>query len=123
MVMRRSILMLVPLALVVLLLASGVALAKNIGGDEGDNTLTGTKRADTIHGRGGDDVIYGKRGNDTIYGENGDDSLYGGKGRDRLYSAGTYMDVVDCGRGGRDRAEVDASDQVVNCERVVVVTP
>ncbi len=123
MVMRRSILVLVPLALALMLLASGVALAKNIGGDENDNILRGTKSADTIHGRGGNDVVYGRAGNDRIYGEDGEDRLYGGKGRDRIYTAGAQADVVDCGRGGRDWAEVNASDQVVNCERVVELTP
>jgi Ca2+-binding RTX toxin-like protein len=123
MVMRRSIVVLVPLALAVMLLVSGVALARNIGGDENDNILRGTKRADTIHGRGGDDVVHGRAGNDRIYGENDQDTLYGGKGRDRIYSAGAHADVVDCGRDRRDWAEVDASDQVVRCERVVEVTP
>ena len=119
--MRKPIVVLVSLALA-MMLVSGVALAKNIGGDEGDNTLTGTKRADTIHGRSGNDFIRGKGGNDQIYGESGQDQLYGGKGRDRIFSAGNQVDVVDCGRGDRDRAEVDALDQVsANCERVVIV--
>jgi len=108
-----------------MLLASGVALSKNIGGDENDNILTGTKRADTIHGRGGDDTVYGKRGNDLIYGENNEDTLYGNRGDDRIYAAGAHPDTVDCGRGRKDRAVVDSEDTVnlITCERVRVEDP
>jgi Ca2+-binding RTX toxin-like protein len=124
MAMRRHVLLLVMLVSAMMLLASGVALSKNIGGDENGNILTGTKRADTIHGRGGNDTVYGKRGNDLIYGENGEDTLYGNRGDDRIYSAGAHMDKIDCGRGRRDRAVVDSSDlPTVNCERVRVEDP
>jgi Ca2+-binding RTX toxin-like protein len=122
MVMRRHVLLLVSLALATMLLASGVALAKNIGGDEDDNIIKGTRYADTIHGRGGDDELYGRRGRDQLYGENGEDKIYGNRGKDRIFTAGAHFDTVDCGRG-KDFAEVDAEDVHVNCERVEVVTP
>ena len=54
-----------------------------------------------------------------IHGDNGVDRLYGGKGNDRIYSAGRVSDVVKCGRGNRDWAEVNPSDKVEGCERVV----
>ena len=58
-------------------------------------------------------------GADVIRGENGEDRLYGGKGNDHIFSAGRVSDVVNCGRGNRDWAEVNPSDKVVGCERVV----
>jgi len=133
--------MLVSLALATIMLSGGVALARSIVGTENDDHLIGTKHADsiyalegndvvkgrqgndTLYGGAGDDQVYGGRGNDKIFGRSGVDKQYGGKGRDRIWSAGEQADVVDCGRGGRDWAEVDSLDQVVNCERVEVVTP
>jgi RTX calcium-binding nonapeptide repeat (4 copies) len=139
--MRRTILLVSLMALAMLLLASGVALAKYIGGTDGDDNLRGTKRADTINSYRGNDVVKGRKGNDTLNGNPGEDRVYGGqgndkifggdgkdqeygsKGRDRISSAGLEADVVDCGPGGRDWAEVDPLDTVVNCERVEMVTP
>jgi Ca2+-binding RTX toxin-like protein len=74
-----------------------------INGNNGDNTLVGTRFADkikgndgddTIRGKGGDDklkggadndVIFGNKGNDKIFGGSGDDDLTGGSGRDGFY--------------------------------------
>ena len=138
--MRRTVL-LVSLMTLVMLLTSGVALAKFISGTDGDDTLRGTKYADNIFANAGNDVVNGLKGNDSltggtgndkvyggagkdkISGKNGEDEEYGGKGKDHIWSAGEERDVVDCGRGGKDVAEVDPLDQVVNCERVEVVTP
>jgi Ca2+-binding RTX toxin-like protein len=142
MVMRRHSLMLVSLALMtMMLLASGVAVAKVINGTSKDDRIRGTKNADTInvkagddvvrsgarhdtiYGDSGEDVLRGGRGNDKIYGGDDADTQYGGRGRDRIFTAGHVRDVVNCGRGGRDWAEVDPLDQIVNCERVKVVEP
>jgi hypothetical protein len=38
---------------------------------------------------------------------------------DRIFTAGRVSDVVKCGRGSRDWAEVNPSDKVEGCERVV----
>ncbi len=58
---------------------------ETIHGDEGDNTLTGTFRADKLYGEGGDDTMYGGEGHDRMRGGDGDDTLKGGQGIDRLY--------------------------------------
>jgi hypothetical protein len=105
-----------------MLLASGVALAATITGTDGNDVLAGTRYADSIGAGAGDDRVNGRAGNDKIWGGDGEDKLYGGKGRDRIYTAGWYTDVVDCGPG-RDWVEVDSTDRVVNCERVVDATP
>jgi Ca2+-binding RTX toxin-like protein len=108
------------------------------------DTLNGTGAAelafglagnDLIRGRGDDDCLVGGSGNDRLLGGPGHDRLTGGTGADRLdggsgvnrYDAGAGDDVVDAANGraelvrcgsGRDRARVDRSDKVRDCERV-----
>ena len=120
--MRKRTLLLVSLALAIMLLTSGVALAKTISGTDGDDFLRGTKKADSIDAMDGDDVVRGRGGNDEIWGGNDEDTLYGNKGRDYIHTAGYFADVVDCGPG-RDRVTVDPTDQHVNCERVIRKDP
>jgi Tol biopolymer transport system component len=56
-----------------------------IVGDDGPETIKGTKKADVIVGNGGNDKIKGKGGNDRICGGRGKDTLIGGPGaKDRL---------------------------------------
>ena len=107
-------------------------------------TLDGSAAADLIFGLGGNDLIRGRDDDDCLVGSSGKDRLLGGAGYDRLtggtgadrligaggvnrYDAGAGNDVVNaanqraelvsCG-SGRDRAQVDRSDRVRNCERV-----
>ena len=123
-----------------LVLGSGVALAALVEGNNNDNALEGTPRADTIHAYGGEDVVWALSGRDEIRGGNGADRLFGnrygdkiigGKGQDRLY--GGYgddrlvgrdlnsrgigqLDVLDCGPG-YDTFAADYDDLVLdNCE-------
>jgi len=128
-----------------LVLGSGVALAALVEGNNGDNTLRGTPKADTIHAYAGNDVVwalsgrdeihgghnadtlYGNRHGDEIIGGNGTDRLYGGYGADRLVgrdlnSSGIgQRDVLDCGPG-HDTFVADFDDRVLdNCEEGVVV--
>jgi hypothetical protein len=56
----------------VLVVASGVALAKNFAGTERGEKIVGTKFADHINALGGDDVVLGYAGPDKIRG--GDDN-------------------------------------------------
>jgi Ca2+-binding RTX toxin-like protein len=120
------------LATIVALALAAPALAAVIDGDRRDNVLVGTNRADTIQGRGGDDRLYGEEDEDTLEGGRGDDRLFGGDGvdtlrgdagNDRLYSAGRLAEVVNCGRGREDFAEVNPSDTVKGCEQVRTVEP
>jgi hypothetical protein len=55
-----------------LVLASGVALAEIINGDNRDNLLRGTARTDQIRGYGGNDRIQGEGGRDLILGGDGE---------------------------------------------------
>ena len=126
------------MALGVLLLGGGMALADTIDGTSGPDDLVGTDKADVIHASGGKDylsglaaadVLYAGAGNDTVVGREGNDRIYGNAGsdvlfsnenNDTIYSGGDRgRDVVKCGQGEDDTAYVDKIDQVKNnCEHV-----
>jgi Ca2+-binding RTX toxin-like protein len=78
-----------------------------INGDELDNRLIGTRKADTINGFGGDDRIFGGNGADTldggygadtIHGQNGDDTIAGGFGNDWILGGNGNDMIVTEGR-------------------------
>jgi Ca2+-binding RTX toxin-like protein len=113
---RRTALLMLAVMAAALVMASGVALAKNFVGTDRGERIVGTDSADTIDANGGDDTVIGKRGADNIRGGNGKDKQYGGRGNDIIHSEGSYRDLINCGRGV-DTAYVDPKDQVVSCER------
>ncbi|MDD3597297.1 calcium-binding protein [Sulfuricurvum sp.] len=61
------------------------AVANNIHGGEGNDSITTGSGADTLYGGAGDDVLASSSGNDTVYGDEGDDFIRGGNGIDILY--------------------------------------
>jgi VCBS repeat-containing protein len=69
-----------------------------ISGDDTDNVLSGTNKADVISGGAGGDVIDGGNGNDVISGGSGSDVIDGGNGND-VISGGSGSDVIDGGNG------------------------
>ncbi len=83
------------------------ALAANIAGTKGNDTLRGTAKADKIAGGAGNDKLYGLGGNDVLSGGAGNDLLVGGPG----------ADVLNCGPG-RDTAIADKTDKLAGCEVV-----
>jgi Ca2+-binding RTX toxin-like protein len=99
-----------------LVLASGVALAATINGDNGPNKLTGTPRADLIRGYGGNDNITGGKGVDRIYAGAGNDYVSSaGDGSRELVKCGPGIDTVDkMPRPG------DMRDNFVGCERALL---
>jgi len=133
--MRKSVLLVASIALAVLL-ASGVALAANIKGDENDNELTGTSSRDTISPFAGNDTVYAlggnddvrhSYGNDYILGGSGDDTLRGGFDNDVIWG-GPGKDLIDCAYlESRDKGEAydtayanrADNDVVVDCKTVV----
>ena len=72
--MRRTALLMLAVMAAALVLASGVALAKNITGTDRGQKIVGTKYADHINAMGGDDVVLGWAGPDKIRGGNDKDS-------------------------------------------------
>jgi len=62
---------------------------------DGDDTVSGTKRADNLWGFGGDDVLLGRGGSDWLYGHRGNDTLTGGVGADTfVFLAGYDHDTI-----------------------------
>ncbi len=82
-----------------ILLATGVALAANIQGTSGNDTLTGTSSADNIYGYGGDDTMSGLEGGDYLDGDMDKDKLYGGGGADKLNGRSGNDPALDGGNG------------------------
>ena len=56
-------------------------------GNEGDDLIHGTEKADELYGGQDHDQMYGSEGNDTMWGGNDDDYLHGEDGDDSLYAA------------------------------------
>ena len=113
---RRTVLILLALMAAVLVVASGVAVAKDYLGTERGERIVGTKFADRINALGGDDVVLGYAGPDKIRGGDDNDQQYGGRGKDIIYSEGGFRDLVNGGKG-IDTAYVDFKDRVKDCER------
>jgi Ca2+-binding RTX toxin-like protein len=67
----RRITLLVAMVAGVLVLASGVALAANIVGNNNPNLLNGTQQSDNIAGAAGNDTINALGGNDRAFGDSG----------------------------------------------------
>jgi Ca2+-binding RTX toxin-like protein len=113
---RRIALLMIAVMAAVLVVASGVALAKNITGTDQGQRIVGTKYADHINALGGDDKVWGNPGPDKIRGGNDNDRQYGGRGKDVIYSEGGFRDLVNGGKG-IDTCYVDSKDLVKGCER------
>ncbi|WP_019673719.1 calcium-binding protein [Psychrobacter lutiphocae] len=61
-----------------------VLIGQTVFAREGNDTVTGTSKADILHAGRGDDVIMAMGGNDRVYGAEGDDFIDGGAGDDVL---------------------------------------
>ncbi len=64
-----------------------------IVGNDSDNSLVGTFRADILLGKGGNDILEGLGGKDTLLGGKNDDYLFGGGGFDLLSGDGDSITV------------------------------
>lgn len=111
--MRRIIVLCTVAALVLVMMAftAGTALARNIEGGPGDDTLIGTANTDTIYGRGGDDLIRGLGARDIIFGGAGNDDLYGGAIGDQIF--GGAGDDYIVGGAGEDELYGFGGDDVI----------
>ena len=116
--------------------ATGViATAKVKRGGPGPDVIRGTSGPDVLRGGRGNDVLRGGRGADRLIGGKDRDRLIGGPGRDefnmrngiQLASPGNDFidardgtpDQINCGKGRRDVAKVDAVEEgVYDCEIV-----
>ena len=116
---------------------AGTAKADRISGSSGSDRISGGRGRDRLFGLGGADCLSGGAGNDILSGGKGNDTLSGGAGNDRITAgpgrnkvnggAGNDVinvrnhrrDVVNCGKGRKDRVIADRVDKLRGCERVV----
>jgi Ca2+-binding RTX toxin-like protein len=130
-ILLRKIAMLLLALVLMMVLASGVALAAAFIGTSGNDELTGTEDNDYLEGRagddllnalGGDDIIYGNKGTDRITPGEGADQVFAGAGNDLIYARDITpsRDLIDCG-GGFDQVETIHRDDMTlsNCERAL----
>jgi Ca2+-binding RTX toxin-like protein len=120
-----------------LVLASGVALARNEVGTNGPDTLRGTNGADNLLGEGANDVLFGlggrdnlvggpgkdavlggnerrpQRGDKNLLGESGNDGVLGERGSDRVVGE-EGRDLLDGGRGSDRIVGEEGSDWLVD---------
>jgi len=125
----RRVLTLTVGCLVFLVLSAGAVLAVTIidcPNVPGTNKCMGTAESDVMIGASANDAIAGLDGRDkindsakqdidTISGNGGNDTIDVREGSGGLNN----RDLVDCGRGGRDRVFFDtgsSGDKVVRCE-------
>ena len=105
------------------------------GGPDGDGSALGTKFGQfNLEGEEDSDMVYGGGGNDYIDAAANDkpgafsttapvDSSYGGGGNDRIFAADGNEDIINCGKGTRDVAFIDASvdTNIKGCERKIKI--
>lgn len=115
---------------------AGTAKADRIKGSAGSDKITGGRGKDRLSGLAGVDCISGGAGNDRLSGGRGNDSLSGGAGNDmitagpgrnkvsggagndRINVRNHKRDVVNCGKGKKDRVVADKKDKLRGCEKV-----
>ena len=94
-------------------LAGGAAaIAAEIDGTAGNDTLFGTDRADRIRGLAGDDLIRGLAGSDRIDGGSGDDTLRGDGGCPEGTTGSPYY-CIPGGPPGNDRITGGSGDDQI----------
>ena len=107
--MKKMVLVVSVLAM--MLATAGAALAAQIEGTSGDDTLIGTPNTDRIEGKGGDDYISGRGARDILFGGNGHDDIYGGELGDQLF--GGAGDDYLVGGPGEDEIFGFGGDDVI----------
>jgi Ca2+-binding RTX toxin-like protein len=95
------------MVLAALVVASGVALAVDMVGTNGEDTIYGTPDDDSILGYGGFDQLYGYKGSDYIDGGDGGGFIEGDDGRE----AETFNDVLVGGSDEDDMAGYNGNDK------------
>jgi Ca2+-binding RTX toxin-like protein len=125
--MKRTVAFAIGVVTVMLLLAGGVVLAKNIQcGSPTDGPCVGTKKDDNIVGTTGDDEILGRGGRDSLIGDpiggTGNDVMRGGDGNDDFTDsfASNDVDTIFGGNGNdtinvREGAAFSDNPDVVDC--------
>lgn len=91
---------------------TGTSKANVVNALAGDDTILGLGGSDRLSGGLGNDTVDGGTGNDVIYGNAGDDYLEGGSGADRIYG-GDDGDIV-AGGAENDHLRGENGDDMLN---------
>ncbi|MEE1657007.1 glycoside hydrolase TIM-barrel-like domain-containing protein [Microvirga sp. CF3062] len=91
---------------------TGTSKANVINALAGDDTVLGLGGSDRLSGGLGNDTVDGGTGNDVVYGNAGDDYLEGGSGADRIYG-GDNSDIVS-GGADNDHLRGENGDDMLN---------
>ena len=89
--MKRKAVLMTTMAIALLLVSAGVALAATI---HCDGACFGTLDDDRMYGSANDNLMLADAGNDKVYGRDGEDYLEGDSGRDLLVG-GSGADTLD----------------------------
>jgi hypothetical protein len=82
-----------------------------------DSPYPGTRaHGPALIGEGGPDQLTGSALSDSLAGLDGADHLSAGRGDDYVFAHDGQRDRVNCGRGRKDVAELDARDATQHCE-------
>ena len=94
---------------------------RNLDGNAKSNSICGFEGNDRIKAQGKNDFAHGGGGRDLVQGGPGDDTLLGGSGSD-VIRAQDGIDGNDTvyGGGGNDVCYIDALDNQLGCEEVIV---
>ena len=89
-----------------------------IGGSAGDTFRApdGSLAAHQMFGNGGIDFLEGAEGPDTLDGGSEPDTLVGLGGDDTILARDGFSDIIGCGTGLNDTAQLDTSDIQAGCE-------
>lgn len=109
MLKRQTILLLATIVASVLV-ASGIALAKNVTCQAGAAACKGTKKADFILGSSAADNIKGLKGNDLLKGEGASDIILGSSGNDRIQDD---INGTTAANGGNDQMSAGSGSDVL----------
>ncbi len=99
-------------------LIDGRGGADTVRAGDGNDCANGGSGNDVLSGAGGSDEIQAGAGNDSVEAGPGRDRVYAGDGSDSIQARDGVGELVDCGRGRRDRAVGDRRDRFVGCESV-----
>lgn len=108
------------ISIILLLVAAGVLILPNLGGDEDEdentdnrNQILGGPEGDNVKGTSGNDLIRTFLGNDTIDGGAGNDEIRAGDGDD-VVMGGTGLDFIRGGAGNDKIYGNEDNDRIIS---------
>ena len=89
-----------------------ISFTENVTGGLTNDKITGSTANNSLVGDTGNDNLSGSFGNDVVLGGRGSDTMSGGEGTDDMDAVDGDADIVQCGGGSGDLAELDLKDRL-----------